>query len=140
MESHAIIAKTRDLLDQVGQLKSPTPRLGAPKVQGWILGWIAGHAAEGPLDLVTLLDIPAVHEALQGVFEGMSNPFNTFGGSIGYTALVEAQRILKAHAAGETLAELDEMKLQWVAIGHAEARAALDSGARPERFMAIFGR
>ena len=40
----------------------------------------------------------------------------------------------------QTLAELDEMKLQWVAIGHAEARAALDGGARPERFMAIFGR
>jgi hypothetical protein len=140
MNADEIVAKTRSLLDEVGQLKSPTPRVGSPKVQGWLLGWIVAHASDDAFAPASLLEQPAVHEAMTKLFEGVPNPFGNFGGSLGYTSLVETERILKKLAAGEALEAMEETREEWLAVGHAEGRASIVDGAPPARFLAIFGR
>ncbi len=140
MNVDELVERTKALLDEVGQLKSPTARIGSPKVQGWVLGWIAGHASDAPLDRTTLLDEPRVHQAMEALFEGMPNPFGNYQGSLGYTSLVEAKRILDKTARGEALEPVEQVRDEWLAIGHAEALRSRSDDERPARFLALFGR
>jgi hypothetical protein len=139
MAADAIVSDTRRVLDAVGQLKSPTPRLGSPKVQGWLLGWIAGRAGLPSGDPAAALDEPVVHAATQQLFEGMSNPFGNMGISLGYTSLVEAQRIAKKAATDDVLDEREQTYMQWFSVGFEDAKDAPDTGA-PARFAELFGR
>ena len=140
MNAEQIVTRTRALLAAVGQLEHPTPRIGFPKVQGWLLGWIAGLASDAPFDPAAVLDEPVVHEAMVALFEGMPNPFGDYHGSLGYTSLVEARRILELKARGEALDSMEEVRQQWLAFGHQDARGAIDGDERPARFLALFGR
>lgn len=111
-------------LKAIGQWDYPTPRLAAPRLSGWIYGYVEACRQGDKL---------GTQESLTRIFEGMKNPFGNIGGNLGVTMAVEAQRVLGAGANDP----MSRGFMEGYELGTAQATEAPEGII--ERFVTLFG-